>query len=55
VNSERELCQPVGQVLTGALAIPERDILFFFFGDVCLAVRSEGGALIWEVTEQEFH
>lgn len=55
MNTEDELKQIVGKTLVGCGAVPEKELLFLFFMGASLAIRVEGGALIWEVVSETEH
>ena len=55
MNTEEELKVPVGKTLLGVGSVVDKNLLMFFFHGCSMAVRCEGGALIWEVYEETEH
>ena len=51
MNTEEELKPLIYSQVLGIGQVPGKQLLMFFFAGRSLAIRVEGGALIWEVYE----
>lgn len=55
MNSADELKLIAGSTIVGAGYVPQKDVLFIFTDKANLAIRVEGGVLIWEVFDGTPH